>query len=62
MLETFVDRLADTFVQGELFIDNWSLAKGVKINVHLFSCQFPYARVSFRMLEPTRLVTADSQS
>ncbi|KAI0930650.1 hypothetical protein AcW1_003618 [Taiwanofungus camphoratus] len=35
MLETFVDRLADTFVQGELFIDNWSLAKGVKINLTL---------------------------
>lgn len=33
LLETFALRLADTIVQGDLSIGNWSVDKGADINV-----------------------------
>jgi hypothetical protein len=33
VLETFAERLADSFVQGELAIDNWSTDEGAKLKV-----------------------------
>jgi hypothetical protein len=33
LLEAFAEKLAETFVQGELYIGDWSVAKGAEINV-----------------------------
>jgi len=32
LLDAVADRLADTFVQGELYVGNWSAEKGAEIN------------------------------
>jgi hypothetical protein len=33
LLETFAEKLAETFVQGELYIGDWSTEKGAEIKV-----------------------------
>ena len=35
VLESFAERLAQTFVQGDLEIGDWSSEKGAEINVSL---------------------------
>jgi hypothetical protein len=33
LLEAFAEKLAETFVQGELYIGDWNVAKGAEIKV-----------------------------
>ena len=54
LLETFAERLAETFTQGELVVDNWSPDEGteIKVNFSLAECPCRFDH-NFRYCPPS---------
>lgn len=55
LLQTFAEKLADTFVQGELHIGDWSTEEGAKIKVSIYRLESYHPKINGERLVNLRV-------